>query len=521
MAIQKTIAELLEIRARQTPDDVFGVHAEGEITFRTLESRVNCLANGLAELGVAAGQRVAVILANHPDHIFTFFALAKLGAVWVPINTNLRGASLEFIIEKSASRALIVGAEFWHYLKQISAVDKIDTLIIRNLEKLEEMSDALDFAVVAQGDAASPRAAAAMDEIRSIFFTSGTTGPPKGAPLTEKMLTTCAAAAGRAADVRPGDVFLLWEPIYHTSGAQMCVLALMEPVRLAIVPRFSASRFWDQIRKYQVTKLHYLGGILDILLKQPPGLNDRDHSVQIAFGAGCHEGAWKAFEQRFGVNIREVYGMTEASCFTTLNRSGKVGSIGKPYPYFEIRIVDDNGQPVDVGQCGEITMREKEPGLIVRGYLENSEGNGAELRNGWLYTGDLACCDEAGDFYYLGRKKDSFRRRGENISAWEVERIISAHPDIEESAVVGVDAEIGEQDLKVFIKCAAGITLDPLDFIKWCEPRMPYYQIPRYITFVGDFAKTPTQRILKDYLSRDTKDCWDLEASGYRIYKGG
>lgn len=162
-------------------------------------------------------------------------------------------------------------------------------------------------------------------------------------------------------------------------------------------------------------------------------------------------------------------------------------------------------------------MREKEPGLIVRGYLENSEGNGAELRNGWFYTGDLACCDEAGDFYYLGRKKDSFRRRGENISAWEVERIINAHPDIEESAVVGVDAEIGEQDLKVFIKCAAGITLDPLDFIKWCEPRMPYYQIPRYITFVGDFAKAPTQRILKDYLSTDTKDCWDLKASGYRI----
>ena len=519
MANNKTIRELLENRARQTPDAVFGMYKEREITFRTLDARVNRLANGLCDLGIAAGQRVAVILSNHSDHIFTFFALAKLGAVWVPINTNLRGVSLEFVIEQSAPRALIVDAEFWQYLKPISAVNKIVTLIIRCLEKLEEMPDALDFAVVAEGHAALPHAAATMDEIRSIFFTSGTTGPPKGAPLTEKMLTTCAAAAGRAAGVCPGDVFLLWEPVYHTSGAQMCVLALMAPVRLAIVPRFSASRFWDQIRKYQVTKLHYLGGILDILLKQPPGPNDRDHRVQIAFGAGCHKGTWKAFERRFGVEIREVYGMTEASCFTTLNQSGKVGSIGQPYPYFEIRIVDDNGQPVQAGQSGEISLRGKEPGLIVQGYLENSVGSGAEMRDGWLFTGDLAYCDDEGDYYYLGRKKDSFRRRGENISAWEVERVINAHPDIDESAVVGVQAEVGEQDLKVFIKCAAGITLNPLDFIKWCEPRMPYYQIPRYVAFVGDFAKTPTQRILKDELPRDTIDSWDLEKSGYRIHK--
>jgi crotonobetaine/carnitine-CoA ligase len=517
MAINKTIAELLEIRAWRTPDDVFGIHGGEDITFRKLESCVNRLANGLAELGVAAAQRVAVILANHPDHIFTFFALAKLGAVWVPVNTNLRGAGLELIIEQSAPRTLIADAEFWPHLKPISAIKKFDVLIIRNAGTLTETTDAIDFAAVAQGQDASPRAAATLDEVRAIFFTSGTTGPPKGAPLTEKMLTTCATAAGRAADVHPGDVFLLWEPIYHTSGAQMCVLALMEPVSLAIVPRFSASRFWDQIRKYQVTKLHYLGGILDILLKQPPGPQDMDHSVQIAFGAGCTKGTWQTFEKRFGVEIREVYGMTEASCFTTLNRSGKVGSIGKPYPHFEIRIVDDSGHQVEAGQSGEICIRGKESGLIVQGYLKNSDGTGAEYRDGWLCTGDLACCDAEGDYYYLGRKKDSFRRRGENISAWEVEHIINAHPAIQESAVVGVAAEVGEQDLKVFIKCAAGLTLDPLDFIKWCEPRMAYYQIPRYIVFVEDFEKTPTQRILKDKLSRDITDCWDLEGSGYRV----
>lgn len=517
MANTKTIAELLETRARQSPDEVFGVHADGEITFRDLESRVNRLADGLAKRGVAAGQRVAVIFTNHPDHIFTFFALAKLGAVWVPVNTNLRGAGLEFIFKQAAPRTVIADAQFWPHIKSIPSANEFDTLIIRNLGALAEPPDGIDFASVAEGGGTSVHPAASPEEVRAIFFTSGTTGPPKGAPLTEKMLTTCAAAAGRAADVRPGDTFLLWEPVYHTSGAQMCVLALMEPVKLAIVPHFSASRLWQQIGKYQVTKLHYLGGILDILLKQPPGPDDRNHSVRIAFGAGCTKGTWKAFEQRFGIEIREVYGMTETSCFTTLNRTGKVGSIGKPYPYFELRLVDDNGNPVVVGQSGEICVREKQPGLIMKGYLENTAGTGAELRNGWLYTGDLACCDAEGDYYYLGRKKDSFRHRGENISAWEVEHIINAHPGIQESAVVGVAAEVGEQDLKVFIKCASGVRLEALDFIKWCEPRMAYYQIPRYIAFIEDFEKTPTQRIVKDKLSRDIVNCWDLEKSGYKI----
>ena len=517
MSGRRTIREMLEYRAQRSPDFVFGIYENWEFSFETLEFRVNRLANGLAEVGIAPGQRVAVMLANHPDHIFTFFALAKLGAIWVPVNTKLRGPSLEFILEQSSPGALILDVGFWNQAEPILASKQIDTLIVRNSITGLKGVKALDFCSVAQGDAAPPPTSPTIDETRSIFFTSGATGPPKGALLTERMLTTCAIGARMASDARPGDVFLLWEPIYHTAGAQMCVLALMEPVRLAIVPRFSASRFWDQVRKYQVTKLHYLGGVLEILLKQSPSSTDRDHSVRIAFGAGCTRRTWRVFEQRFGVRIREVYGMTEASCFTTLNQSGKIGSIGKPYPYFEVQIVDDTGKPLRVGQIGEIVVREKEPGLIMQGYLENSEATGAELRDGWLHTGDIGYCDDEGDFYYMGRKRDSFRRRGENISAWEVERILNSHPDIQESAVIGVDADVGEQELKVFIQCVSEATLKPLDLIKWCEPRMPYYQIPRYIAFVDSFEKTPTERIRKDNLSREITDCWDAASAGYQI----
>ena len=191
--------------------------------------------------------------------------------------------------------------------------------------------------------------------------------------------------------------------------------------------------------------MHYLGGVIDILLKYPANPNDKDHSIQLAFGGGCSLSGWRAFENRFGVKIQEVYGLTEASGFSTINKSGKIGSIGKPYPYFEVKIVDDEGKPLEPGQIGEIVIREKEPGLITQGYLENPEATAKALRGGWLYTGDLGCYDEEGDFYYKGRKKDSIRRRGENISAWEVERVLNSHPKIQESAVMGVDADVGEQ----------------------------------------------------------------------------
>ncbi len=516
MRYKRTIRELIEHRAEVTPDFIFGIHEDDDrqISFGELEVCVNRLANGLAKLGMVQGQRVAVMLGNHPDHIFTFFALAKLGAIWVPVNVNLRGPSLDFLIEQTIPSAIIVDSKFWDRLEPCLSKRTIERIIIRNPVISLKSMNAVDFAEVAQGDAVPPPPTPTLDEIRCISFTSGTTGPPKGALLTERMLRACATGAGMASDVRPGDVFLLWEPIYHNSGAQMCILALMEPVTLVIVPRFSASHFWDQVKRYKVTKIHYLGGVIDILLKYPTLPNDKVHSVEIAFGGGCSTDSWRAFEERFGVKIREAYGLTEASCFTILNTSGKVGSIGKPYPYFEVQIVDDHGKPLPANQIGEIVVREKTPGLITQGYLENPEATAAALRGNWLYTGDLGRFDDEGDFYYVGRVKDSIRRRGENISAWEVERVLNSHPDIRESAVIGVDAEIGEQELKAFVVCAAGATLEPLDIVRWCQPRMPYFQIPRYVAFVDSFEKTPTERIRKENLSNDISDCWDLEKSG-------
>jgi crotonobetaine/carnitine-CoA ligase len=511
--ISRTIRELLEYRAHNAPDDIFGIENDCQITIRTAERSVNALANGLAGLGICSGNHVAVMMGNHIDHVFTFFALSKLGAVWVPVNVNLKGASLEWVIQKSAPSAIIVDAEFWKQLEP-ALTKSVKLLIIRNA-KSETNREYLDFSKVASQVMTPPAGQPTLDDVRTIMFTSGTTGPPKGALVTERMLQTCAIGAGIASDVQPGDVFLVWEPIYHSGGAQICVLALRERITLAIVPRFSASRFWDEVKRYGVTKIHYLGGVIDILLKSAPSQKDREHTVSIAFGGGCSPQNWRGFEKRFGIPVHEVYGLTEGSGFSTFNASGKVGSVGKPLPYMEVQIVDDIGNPLPAGQIGEIIVRGKEPGLITKGYLGNPEATASALKGEWLHTGDLGRFDDDGDLFYLGRKTDSIRHRGENVSAWEVEHVLDSHPAIQESAVVGVKAEIGEQEIKAFIKLARGATLDPLDLVKWCEPRMPRYQIPRYITFVETFEKTGTLRIRKGALSKDTTDCWDLEQSGH------
>ena len=209
--------------------------------------------------------------------------------------------------------------------------------------------------------------------------------------------------------------------------------------------------------------------------------------------------------------------MTECSSFTTQNLTGKLGSTGKPLPCFSVRTAGENGEALGEGQRGEFWVKGKLPGLITEGYLANPEATKSSFRDGWFLTGDLGEIDADGDYYYAGRKKDSIRRRGENVAAYEVERAINEHPAVAESGIVGVPNELGDEDIKVFLRLKPGATLAPLDFIQWCEPRMAYFQVPRFIDFIEDFPKTPSERIRKDALSRATTGIFDVEKSGYKV----
>lgn len=520
--IKKTISELLADRITNSSMNNFIFFDGKTITYKQLGNTIGNVTHGLSSLGIHQGDTVAIMMGNHIEHITTFFALAMLGCIYVPINIFLKGPSLEHIFNQTNPTILITDDCFLQTLSPIIKRLKVMTIVNQqnknqaigaNYVDLNMLSEQLESAF--EFDTMPSN----LDETRVISFTSGTTGPPKGVMQTERMILTCAIGAGLASEVQNDDVFLLWEPLYHNSGIQICLLALMIPIFIVMVPRFSASQFWDWVRTYHVTKIHYLGGIIDILLKHPASELDRKHKVRLAFGAGCKTNSWHLFENRFGIKIREVYGLTEASGFSTLNETGKIGSIGKPLPYFELKITGEDGATLSENQIGEIVIREKSSGLITHGYYGNQAATSELLKGGWLHTGDLGYRDSEGDYFFVGRCKDCIRRRGENISAWEIEQVMITYPEIEECTVIGVDAEIGEQEIKALIKVIPGKSPTPLDIVRWCEQKLPYYQIPRYIEFVKYFEKTGTQRIRKDQLSKDIENCWDLEKSGYTIYR--
>jgi crotonobetaine/carnitine-CoA ligase len=343
----------------------------------------------------------------------------------------------------------------------------------------------------------------------AIMYTSGTTGRPKGVIVSHRMLRLASDAVALVSAAQPGDVFFVWEPLYHIGGAQLLPLPMSHNIRLAMVDRFSASRFWQQVRTEGATHIHYLGGILQILLKQPQDVSDGEHGVKVAWGGGCAPDVWHQFQERFGIPIRECYGMTEASSITTYNDTGLIGSVGFPVPWFSVEILDATGAPVPVGERGEIVVRASLNGALFPGYFDNPEATAKSLRGDVLHTGDLGSFDAQGRLYFHGRMTDSVRCRGENVSAWEVEHIAANHPAVEECAMIGVAADIGEQDIKLFVKPRYGHNLDPAELSAWIGERLAPYQNPRYIAVVDEFERTASQRIMKHKLSSGRDDCWD------------
>lgn len=517
----ESISELLERRARDDAAKPFCFFDGSSVSFADLRERVNRVASGFAALGVHPGDRVAVMLANHPDHPVVFLALNRLGVTQIPVNIHLRGLGLEYVLTHSEARAMVVDARFAPELSPLVGKTPLDLLVWRGtpMPAGSARSVSLDD-VVAAGTPTPPTSTAATDHVMSITYTSGTTGPPKGVMLGEKPYLMAGRVAGQLADVRAGDVMLTWEPLYHIGGSQVIVTCLQHGVPMALLERFSASAFWDEARRYGATQMHYLGGVLGLLLKQPPRQEDLHHSVRIAWGGGAPGHLWEPFERRFGVRIREAYGLTEAASFTTANLEGRVGSIGRPVPHFEVKIVTEDGRAAATHETGQIVVREREPGLLMKGYLKDGERTAEALRDGWLYTGDFGARDADGFFYFAGRRRDRLRRRGENVSAWEIEQVVAMHADVESCAAIGVPSDVGDEDIKLFVKPVGGKRLDPLDLIRWCERHLAYFQIPRYVELVDEFPRTPTERIRKDQLSASVAACWDLERSGYKARRG-
>lgn len=479
--------ELFRAIAAAEPARIFALVDGAPLDFGTLDARSDAMAAALRGLGAARGDRVAVMLPNGAGALALVFALAKAGLVWVPLNTALVGDGLRYILGHAKPRLVVADAAL---LDVLAGIEGVVTLA------------ALEAAPPARFEAVLPDPA---DDF-AIGYTSGTTGPPKGVRVSHRMLRLAGEGVLLVSEARDGDVMFMWEPLYHIGGAQMVVVPLLRRAVLHLVPRFSASRFWEEVIAAGATHIHYLGGILQILLKQEPSAKERAHRVRVAWGGGAPPEIWDAVRARFGVELRECYGMTEASSFSTANRNSAQGSVGTAMPWFTVSLL---GPP---GERGEIVVRAHDPLALTRGYLDNPEATARALRDGALHTGDQGSFDAEGNLFFHGRLSDSARVRGENIGAWEVESVAAQHPDIADCAMIGVAAEVGEQEIKLFVQPKPGVALDPAALSAWLETRLARHQRPRYIAVVESFERTPSQRIMKHRLSRTTDDAWDRMA---------
>jgi crotonobetaine/carnitine-CoA ligase len=512
-----TLAGVLEAQAEELGAKPFIYFEDRTISFDELNRQVNRAANGLAALGVKSGVGVSIMLPNAPEWLFVYFAIQKLGAYAVPVNVALKGEGLRHVVDHSDSSVLFCHPDYVDTVNGIrDSLSKLSQVIVDATEAPAGWAPPEGWLTLAQlMDAPDENLGVAVDPeaISALMYTSGTTGAPKGVVNRYKGLNVAGIRA-LGAMLQPDEVPYTCLPLFHANALFLTtVRSLVIGLPMVLSRRFSASRFWDEIRRYGVTTFNGLGAMIPILMKQPERENDRDNKVRFVFSAACPASVWAEFEERFGLRIVEGYAAVDGGGFMVINMgNAPKGSFGKPTS--PVRIVDDDGQDVPTGQPGELLFEVDDAKRRKVEYYKNEEASSAKIQGGWLYTGDLVTADAEGNLYFVDRKSDSLRRRGENISSWEVEREINAHPAVLESAVFGVPSELGEDDVMAVVVLKEGRELTAPELIAHCGERMARFMVPRYVEFREALPKTETHRVQKGVLKREGVGTatWDREA---------
>ncbi len=354
-----------------------------------------------------------------------------------------------------------------------------------------------------------------------IMFTSGTTGPSKGSLMPHNYALHMGEVVGEAVEYSERDCLYNALPLFHGNAQVLSTMpALMSGARMVLAERFSAGRFWDEIKRYGCTEFNYIGGILPILMKADPRPDDADNPLRVMMGGGAPMDLFEAIEKRFGVILIEGYGMSEIGLplMNTL-KERKKATCGKSRSDSTVKVVDDYGLELGPNQAGELLIRPNNPYDMLLEYYRMPEKTVEAWQDLWFHTGDYLYYDEEGYFHFVDRKKDALRRRGENISSYEVEKVINSHPSVLESAAVAARSDLGEDEVLVCLTLKPGTKLTPVELMDYCQDRMAYFMIPRFLRFMEVMPKTPTQRIQKVQLREQgiTPNTWDREKAGYRL----
>lgn len=519
----ESYGKIFEDKAQMNAGKVALMTDHEDITYDQLDERVNRVGNALEAMGVRKDDKMCVMLPNVPEFLYTWWGNAKLGGITVPLNTALKGEGLAYIINHSDAETMVLSHRYVPALEEIRGeLHHLKRLIVLGPESKPAdrlPAGATNFGELLTAPATSPMQEVWSEDIDSIMYTSGTTGLPKGVVHRHSR-----CYGGFVLPIMTGytgqDVVYNTLPLFHIGGQNMVWMALVADTKVAMAERFSASRFWDDVRKFGATYTLFLGAMIPILHKQPSRPDDNDNPLRIALSAAAPRTIWNAFERRFNVKIVELYSQTEGGFMinTEAQAEGKVGSMGKPGATFEMKVVDENDDELPAGEIGELIYKPAGEAPLTE-YYKNPEATEEKTRGGWIRSGDLAYQDEDGYFFFVDRKSDFMRRRGENISSFEVEKILNGHPKVLESAAYAIPSELGEDDVMVAIVLQPGEQLEPQELMQHCETHMAYFMIPRYVRVVDAFPKTGTERTMKYQLKADgvTADTWDREAAGYEV----
>lgn len=494
--------------------------------------RLACqVANGLKALGVEKGQTVVTVLDNSADAVVVLFAITKLGAVSVPVNTAYKGEFLRHQIADSGATLVIAEQD---YAERVAAVacglPEIKTLIYRGEQPAVEIEqwNVHSWASLHSDDCSDPAVPVAPGDLAMLIYTGGTTGPSKGCMVSHNY--TCNLGRQMLQVTGRNEHTITWTPLpmFHFNAVGATVMAnLLVGGQVALYPRFSVSNFWPEIERTKANDVMLLASMFTLLVQadENPSMIRCHGQIENVVGAPFPPLMQAQWKERFGVKrtIVSGFGLTECAMVTVqpLDVPAAPGSSGMHHDDFDVRIVDDNDVEVPVGTSGEIVVRPRKPNVMFDGYWHRPEDTLKLMRNLWFHTGDIGKFDEQGYFYFVDRKKDYLRRRGENISSFEVENAFRKHDAIEDVAAHAVLADLGEDELKVTIVLREGHTLTEESLFLWCVDHLPYFAVPRYIEFRDSVPRSPVGRILK-YKLRDegvTATTWDQEKSGIKISK--
>jgi len=517
-----TLGSLLAARADAVPDREIVRFEETAVTYGGLDEAASRVANALRGLGLEPGDRAAIMLGNRPEYLGLWFGMARAGVVEVPLNTGVRGDMLVHMLNTTGSRLLVIDAQWLERVERMAPrLQALERVVVVGDGRLETF-DCLPHGALLDASPSRPGRVRVPHDPSVILFTSGTTGPSKGAVLAHNANLRVARATCDLMLYGEDEVLFNMFPLFHVNARYTSVLPamLMDRGTCVLHDRFSASRFWDICRVEGVTAFNFMGALVMMLFKQPERADDADNPVRCAYGAPAPVAVLERFERRFGLELIEVYGSTElGACLENRPGDRRIGSCGRPSPHYEVEIHDEDDNPVPPGVEGEIVVRPREPHVMVEEYFGAPEATLAAFRNLWFHTGDRGRTDEDGWFTYVDRLKDAIRRRGENISSWEVEQVINDHDAVAESAAIGVPSELSEEEVLIVVVLQEETTLAPEELLDFCQARLPHFAVPRYVRFVPELPKNHAQRTQKPELRAEgvTPDTWDREDHGYVV----